>query len=117
MGTRLKQEEKIYTQFLPVLKLIEKKYEEYRLKLAKNSVLLTDKNNPYKIINWVKPKEIIIKYKSLAGVTIPILKDIIFHDYFINFFDVPYWFTYMIDNLKDVIKQSIQSQIINKQYI
>lgn len=132
--TRLKHEEKIYIQFLPVLKLkqeqlqienirIKKKYsilkntysEEKKL-LEKKSIVLTDIQNNHNINDWVNPSKIIIKYKNLAGVSIPILDGIIFNKYFISFFDAPYWFSFIVQDIKQLIIKSIELEVINKQY-
>lgn len=132
--TRLKNEEKIYTQFLPVLKLkqeqlqteqirinrklklLEEIYNKEIKKILKNISLFTDSSNLYNIGEVLRPKKIIIDHQSLAGVNIPILKNIEFHNYFINFFDVPYWFISIIKSCKILIVQFIELKIINKQY-
>jgi len=132
--TRLKQEEKIYTQFLPVLKLkqeqlqmeqirinrqitlLEKDYENEKIKIGSNVSVLPDISNPYKIRDVLYPKKIIIDKKSLAGVVIPILKSIEFKKYLINFCDVPYWFTILIKSLKKIMIKLIEIKIIRKQY-
>lgn len=132
--TRLKQEQKIYLQFLPVLKLkqeqlqielirIKRKYlsikETYINKLkeiSKNAAVLTDATSGHDILQILKPKTIHIIKKSIAGIYVPILKDVVFREYFINFFDAPCWITLIIFDLKLLIFKSIEIQVAQKQY-
>jgi V/A-type H+-transporting ATPase subunit D len=132
--TRLKQEEKIYEQFLPVLKLkqeqlqiehirikknfllIESFYSKKKKNILRNASVFPDISNPYKINKILYPEKISISNKSLAGVFIPVLKKIEFKECLINFFDSPCWFILIIDDFKDLILKNIEIQIVRKQY-
>jgi V/A-type H+-transporting ATPase subunit D len=133
--TRLKQEAKIYSQFLPVLKLkqeqlqienirIKKKYLylknvyiDMKNKIIKNIAIITDDKNKYNIKNYVLPNKIILQYKSLAGISIPILNDVIFPRNSVNLFDTQYWVSFMIKDLKQLIVKHIELKVVYQQYI
>jgi len=132
--TRLKQEEKIFLQFLPVLKLkqeqlqieqikIKKKYSELKIcykelidKAQEFTSVLPDISNPYKLDNLLYPHKISIIQKSVAGVYIPILNNVIFKEQEFNFFDAPLWFVLIISDLKSLAIKNIEIQIARKQY-
>lgn len=132
--SRLKQEEKTFTQFLPVLKLKQeqlqiekiriknnyskhqKVFEEYLKKVLDNSAVITDTHNPYNIFSSVKIKEIKVYFKSIAGVKVPFLKNLLFKNTFLNFFDTHFWFPIMVIELKNVVKINVELKILAKQY-
>jgi len=133
--TSLKQEAKIYLQFLPVLKLkqeqlqmeqirIKKKYislknvyDEKRSKVENNAEVLCDPNNPYKIEKFLRPKNIQVRYKSLAGVIIPVIESLVFETPEMIFFDAPYWLIFIIKDLKSLVTTSVEIKIVEKQYM
>merc|ERR1711981_688917 len=65
----------------------------------------------------VIPNKISIRYKSLAGIAIPILHNISFPQFFINFFDSPYWVSFMVESIRKLIVRNIQLKVIDKQYL
>jgi V/A-type H+-transporting ATPase subunit D len=132
--TRLKNEEKIYIQFLPVLKLKQEQLQIEKIRIKKkvlhmqaifdkkfdiiscNASVLTDKENYYGIDKILTIKNISTNVKSIAGVKVPIIDDIKFNKFSINFFDVPFWLIIIIDDLKDLIKSHLELKILKKQY-
>merc|ERR1712007_22319 len=132
---RLKSEQKIYNQFLPVLKLkqeqlqiekirIKKKLLQFQLnfnknldEVSRNASVLTDKDNCYNLAKLVEIKKISTMYKSIAGVKVPIINKIEFDDYFINFFDAPSWLSLFIEELKTLIIQYVELNIVKKQHL
>jgi V/A-type H+-transporting ATPase subunit D len=133
--TRLKQEIKIYQHFLPVLKLkqeqlqieqlkVKKQYqyisEQYSItkkKISPQFALFTDTANPYSIPEILTPQKITLATKSVAGITIPIIKNVLFPALFINFFDAPCWLPLIIDDIKKFILQYVEILIAKKQYM
>jgi V/A-type H+-transporting ATPase subunit D len=132
--TRMKQEEKIYLQFLPVLKLkqeqlqieqirtrkeyllLEDDYNNLIAKSLKYSRFLPDRSNPYNLEQLLTPDKISIIKKSVAGVYIPVLEHVSFQGWAINFFDAPCWLAMVSDDLKALVIKNIKIQIIKKQY-
>lgn len=133
--TRLKSEQKIYNQFLPVLKLkqeqlqiekirIKKKLLQFQLhfsqklnNISSNASVLTDKDNYYDLVKLVAIKSIDITYKSIAGVRVPIINKIEFCNHFINFFDAPSWLFVFVEEFKMLIMQYIELNTIKKQHV
>jgi V/A-type H+-transporting ATPase subunit D len=132
--TALKQEVKVYMQFLPVLKLkqeqlqieqirikkqyssLKEVYDKAKFKISKNAEVLCDPKNPYEVQNFLKPKKVSIIYKSLAGVKIPVIEHIIFDKFMVNFFDAPYWLAFLIKDLQSLVMTNIKITIVRKQY-
>lgn len=132
--TRLKQEKKIFLQFLPVLKLKQEQlqvelirvkkrlkdtkqvYQENLSNVLKNASVFSDSFGIYDFSYMCKPKNIEIIKKSIVGVSIPILTNIVFKDIFINFFDSSYWFSFIFDELKLLVYKNVEIQIIKDQY-
>lgn len=132
--TRLKQNKKVFLQFLPVLKLKQEQlqvelihikrhlkksediYKKKVLNVLKNSSVFLDPLNIYDFLSICKPNQIEVIKKSVVGVSIPILKKIVFKNIFVNFFDAPCWLILIIDDLKLLIYKNIEIQIIRNQY-
>jgi V/A-type H+-transporting ATPase subunit D len=133
--TRLKQEEKMYTQFLPVLKLKQEQLQIEKIRIKKKYVfckkeldnilnqvepnlsILTDIDNSYDIKTLVSPQNVNIVMKSIAGVKVPYLNSITFKTFFIHYFDAPWWINFVVKNIKSLIKRNIELQVIDKQYL
>jgi len=132
--TRLKINFKIYAQFLPVLKLkqeqlqieqtrikkiilsIEKEYILLKENVFSNTSIFSDELNPYDIENLITPKSIDIYKKSVAGVNIPILREIISTKRDIDIFMAPPWLLFILPQLDILVKKDIEIKIITKQY-
>jgi len=132
--TRLKINFKIYAQFLPVLKLkqeqlqieqirikrvmlgIEKEYILMKENIFSNTSIFFDETNPYDIENLIKPISIDIYKKSVAGVNIPILREIINNKSDIDVFMAPPWLLFILPQLRILVKKDIEIKIITKQY-
>ena len=95
--TRLKREEKIYSQFLPVLKLKQEQLQMEQLRIKRERENIENKIEKilinYKslisllpdfmtinIVDTIKIKKLIVGKKSIAGVKVPVLNNIIFND-------------------------------------
>merc|ERR1712110_620469 len=108
MGEQLQIEQiRIKKKYL----LLEQIYLEKKKYIITNVSVLEDILNPYKIENFITPQKIVLKYKSLAGVSIPIIETLIFQEYNINFFDSPYWVPFIIKDFKDLIHKSLELQV------
>ncbi len=132
--TRLKINSKIYAQFLPVLKLkqeqlqieqtrikkiilsIEKEYILLKENVFSNTSIFSDELNPYDIENLITPQSIDIYKKSVAGVNIPILREIISTKRDIDIFMAPPWLLFILPQLDILVKKDIEIKIITKQY-
>lgn len=132
--TRLKQEEKIYLQFLPVLKLKQEQLQIEQIRTKKkcsdlnihyNKLMvetfeyisvLPDTSNPYKLEYVLSPKKISITEKSVAGIRIPTLESVTFSKYSVNFFDSACWFIIKASDLRTLVMKNIEIQIAQKQY-
>lgn len=132
--TKLKREEKVYLQFLPVLKLKQEQLQVEQIRIKKkcsiletyynklltkaylNTSVFPDESNPYTLESILKPKKISIVKKSVAGVCIPVLENVVFDNSLINFFDSPCWFLLIISELKSLAIKNVEIQIVKKQY-
>lgn len=131
--TRLKREEKTYGQFLPVLKLKQEQLQAEQLRV-KREILKTEKElnvetetisdlisllpdpMPIDIVSLSKIKKITLKEKSIAGVRVPIIKEISFSDFEISNFGTPVWLTLGLDALKNLTKIKAEIKILEKQF-
>jgi len=132
--TRLKSNAKIYSQFLPVLKLkqeqlqieqirikriiinIKNKYILIKENIFLNTSIFSDISNPYDIEKLIKPIRVDIYTKSVAGINIPILKEIIINKCDIDTFMAPTWLLFIIPELRILVEKHIEINIIQKQY-
>lgn len=132
--TRLKQEQKVYQQFLPVLQLKQEQLQIEQIRIKKNFLLIndiyqkrfdyilsnaavfTDVDNPYCINEICCPEKITIVNTSVAGVFIPTLKGISFKKTYVNYLESPYWLSCIINELIIFVNQFIELKVINKQY-
>lgn len=131
--TKLKKEEKIYLQFLPVLKLKQEQLQIENIKIKKNiknkkieleleeikikeiMKLLNDNSINFDIKEIFKIKNIIINEKSIAGIKLPFIERIDFTEKEIFFYDNPIYIIENIETIKIIIKTFKEIEILNKQ--
>ncbi len=131
--TRLKREERMYFQFLPVLKLKQEQLQIERIKI-KNKIrsikIKFDKTKiRYKglislipdpvsidIKSIITIKALLIREKSIAGVKVPVLKEVIFNKNNIPYFNIPSWIVRGVDKLRDIVRLYIEQKIVAKQF-
>ena len=131
--TRLKQSQKTYGQFLPVLKLKQEQLQLEQIKLkrryleakARYEKTLTSTNEllpllnetlSFYLVSLLKPLHIELVDRSIAGVKVKELVDIAFSDFKPSIFENPMWIADGLPKLRDAISAKIQFDIINKQY-
>lgn len=132
--TRLKVNAKIYSQFLPVLKLkqeqlqieqirikkiivgIEEEYISMKENIFTNTSVFSDEINPYDIEKLIKPSSVDVYTKSVAGINIPIVKEVIINKYYIDAFMAPPWLLFILPELHKLIEKHIEIKVAIKQY-
>lgn len=131
--TRLKREEKIYSQFLPVLKLKQEQLQMEQLRIKRERENIENKIEKilinYKslisllpdfmtinIVDTIKIKKLIVGKKSIAGVKVPVLNNIIFNDIKLIYFGSRIWFIRGLSKLKKLTYLDAEKKIIIKQF-
>ena len=125
---------KKYSHFLPILQLKKQQLQAEMIKIKKSiniiksnkDVLINDiskwinlfgYNKEFDTLNKViNIKKIITDNYSIAGVDMQIYNNIIFNIVDYDSFYEPIWIDTAIDNVCNLIKLNIMTQILNKQY-
>ncbi len=131
--TRLKREEKIYSQFLPVLKLKQEQLQMEQLRIKRelqgtkaeldktkahyeSLIALLPDPMPIDIIDAIKVKKLVIGQKSIAGVKVPTLDDVIFNNIHLSYFGFPAWFVRGLSELHRLAYLDAKAKISSRQF-
>lgn len=63
----------------------------------------------------IKPRKIVTEMTNIAGASVPLFKDVEFDTVEYDFYDIPYWVTLAIEELKALIADSAEVQVVKKQ--
>ncbi|MBI2571951.1 MAG: V-type ATP synthase subunit D [Candidatus Schekmanbacteria bacterium] len=131
--TRLRRDEKIYLQFLPVLKLKQEQLQIEQLKLrrelqaraeafeqaraaAASMISLLPEPLPLSVRDLVKAQELVIGEKSVAGVRVPTLERVVFPSLRVSRFGNPPWVLRALPRLRTFVQLNTEIAILNEQY-
>lgn len=130
--TRLRREEKTYKQFLPVLQLKQEQLQTEQLKLKRQlagreeevararteveryAPLLAEQL-PVPLVDLVKVEHIRLAERSVAGVKVPVLEEVVFSRLAYSRFGTPAWVSTVLDDLRTLVKQSTELKILRRQ--
>lgn len=130
--TRLRREERTYQQFLPVLQLKQEQLQTEQLKLKRQLagreeelvrarreveryVPLLAEPLLVPLVDLVKVERIKLGEKSVAGVRVPVLEDVVFRKGDYSRFGTPMWVTAVLPDLRTLVKQSTELKILKRQ--
>lgn len=131
--TRLRREEKMYKQFLPVLQLKQEQLQLEQLKLkrelqgreekflaAKREVAkaapLFAEELPVDALALARVKHIELGEKSVAGVKVPTLESVSFEEREYSRFGTPPWVSRVLPALRELVRQHTELSILQRQY-
>jgi V/A-type H+-transporting ATPase subunit D len=131
--TRLRREEKTYKQFLPVLQLKQEQLQIEQLKLKRQlggreeefkrardaverSADLLAEPLAIPLVDLVKVEHIQLGEKSVAGVKVPVLEEVVFSDRDYSRFGTPAWVTAVLPELRALVRQSTELKVLKRQY-
>lgn len=131
--TRLRREEKMYKQFLPVLQLKQEQLQLEQLKLkrelqgreekflaAKREVAkaapLFAEELPVDALALARVTHIELGEKSVAGVKVPTLEAVSFEDREYSRFGTPPWVSLVLPSLRELVRQHTELSILKRQY-
>lgn len=131
--TRLRRDVKTYQQFLPVLKLKQEQLQAEQLKIRRElearraefdaarqgwqSVLpLLAEPLLIDLAELVKPRELEIGSKTIAGVAVPTLQNVCFSDVELSRFGTPAWVSRVLPRLRRFVRLQTEMSIIEQQF-
>jgi V/A-type H+-transporting ATPase subunit D len=131
--TRLRREEKMYKQFLPVLKLKQEQLQIEQLKLkrelakrkgdfeaAKTSAMaivpLLAEPLAIDVPAMVKATELVLGEKSIAGVKVPTLEKVVFPELEFSRFGTPPWVGRSLPRLRTFVRLHTELSVLERQY-
>lgn len=130
--TRLRREQKMYSQFLPVLKLKQEQLQVEALRIHRELLqigsnleelrrhhvgllaVLPDVT-PYDIISLCRAEHVGVISKSIAGVRVPVLQELIFNKLKIDLFGTPSWMIRGLSILRQFTTLNIELSIKEEQ--
>ncbi len=130
--TRLRREEKTYKQFLPVLQLKQEQLQTEQLRLRRQLagreeelararteveryVPLLGEMLPVPLVDLVKVEKVRLGEKSVAGVKVPVLEEVVFSRLEYSRFGTPAWVTSVLTDLRSLVKQSTELKVLRRQ--
>ena len=130
--TRLRREEKTYKQFLPVLQLKQEQLQTEQLKLkrqlaGREAELLRARQEveryapllaeplPVPLLDLVKVERIRLGEKSVAGVKVPVLEEVVFSQLEYSRFGTPVWVSSVLGDLRTLVRQSTELKVLRRQ--
>lgn len=131
--TLLRRQEKMYGQFLPVLKLkqeqlqmeqlrlkrdlvgLEEQFEEVR-KASSSLLSLLPEELPFSLVQLVRARDLVLGEKSIAGVRVPMLDKVVFTDVQVPRFGVPPWVVRACSKLRDFVKLHAEINVVREQF-
>ncbi len=130
--TRLRREEKTYKQFLPVLQLKQEQLQTEQLRLRRQLagreeelararteveryVPLLGEVLPVPLVDLVKVEKVRLGEKSVAGVKVPVLEEVVFSRLEYSRFGTPAWVTSVLTDLRSLVKQSTELKVLRRQ--
>ncbi len=130
--TRLRREEKTYKQFLPVLQLKQEQLQTEQLKLkrqlaGREEELLRARREveryapllaeplPVPLVDLVKVERIRLGERSVAGVRVPILEEVVFSRREYSRFGSPVWVSAVLGDLRALVRQSTELKVLRRQ--
>lgn len=130
--TRLRREEKTYKQFLPVLQLKQEQLQTEQLRLRRQLAgreeelararaeveryaPLLGEPLPVPLIDLVKVEKVRLGEKSVAGVKVPVLEEVVFSRLEYSRFGTPVWVTGVLRDLRSLVKQSTELKVLRRQ--
>jgi len=131
--TRLRREEKMYKQFLPVLQLKQEQLQLEQLKLRRElqaregrfeeakkvvqrAAPLFPEPLPVNVLDLAKVRHIEIGEKSVAGVKVPTLVHVEFNDRDYSRFGTPPWVSLALPGLRELVRMYTELAVIKKQF-
>ncbi len=131
--TRLRRDVKTYQQFLPVLKLKQEQLQAEQLKIRRElearraefeaarqgwqSVLpLLAEPLLIDLAELVRPRELEIGSKTVAGVAVPTLQNVRFSDVELSRFGTPAWVSRVLPRLRRFVRLQTEMSIIEQQF-
>lgn len=130
--TRLRREEKTYKQFLPVLQLKQEQLQVEQLKLkrqlagreeelerARQEVgryaPLFAESLTIPLADLVKVERIRLGERSIAGVKVPVLDEVVFSQLEYSRFGTPLWVSLVLLDLRTLVRQSTELRVLKRQ--
>jgi len=130
--TRLRREEKTYKQFLPVLQLKQEQLQTEQLKLKRQPsgreeelakaraeveryAPLLAEPLPVPLSDLVKVERIQLGEKSVAGVKVPILQEVVFSERDYSRFGSPMWVSGVLKELRSLVRQTTELKVLRRQ--
>ena len=130
--TRLRREEKTYKQFLPVLQLKQEQLQTEQLKLkrqlagreeeltrARREVeryaQLLAQPLPVPLVDLVKVERLRLGEKSVAGVKVPVLEEVVFSQLEYSRFGTPVWVSSVLGDVRTLVRQSTELKVLRRQ--
>lgn len=130
--TRLRREEKTYKQFLPVLQLKQEQLQTEQLKLKRQLAGREDElaraqrevehyapllaeSLPVPLVDLVKVERIRLGVKSVAGVKVPVLEEVVFSEREYSRFGTPVWVSAVLGDLRSLVKQTTELKVLRRQ--
>lgn len=131
--TRLRREEKMYKQFLPVLQLKQEQLQLEQLKLRRElekregrfaeskkvvqqAAPLFPEPLPVHVLDLAKVRHIEIGEKSVAGVKVPTLVSVEFNDRDYSRFGTPPWVSRALPGLRELVRMYTELSVLRKQF-
>ncbi len=130
--TRLRREEKMYQQFLPVLQLKQEQLQTEQLKLKRllggREVELAERRRSVEryapllaepllvpLVDLVKVDRIRMGERSIAGVKVPVLEEVVFSDRDYSRFGTAMWLSGVLADLRTLVRESTELRVLRRQ--
>lgn len=131
--TRLRREVKTYQQFLPVLKLKQEQLQAEQLKIRRELELrraefeearrgwepvlpLFGEPALIDLVELVRPRELVIGSKTVAGVEVPVLESARFTSVQVSRFGTPAWLVRVLPRLRRFVQLTTEVGILEQQF-
>jgi V/A-type H+/Na+-transporting ATPase subunit D len=131
--TRLRREEKMYKQFLPVLQLKQEQLQIEQLKLKRElagreekflrakaevqrAAPLFAERLPVDALSLARVRHLELGEKSVAGVKVPTLEKVVFEDREFSRFATPPWVSLVLPPLRELVRQHTELSVYKRQY-
>lgn len=121
----------LFSRYLPTLQLkkqqlqtvmrrISEELENKRMKLEDDLEEIDEwvsvMGEPFEFENYIVVKEVKVKSVSIGGIQLPVFDSVIYDKFSYDLFTVPLWADSAIDKAKQLKSQTIEIDILKKQY-
>ena len=131
--TRMRRQQQMYQQFLPILKLKKEQLQMEHLRLKReverdrglfeqarkavnHIVPLLAERLPLDFTAMSRAKDIVIREKIIAGVHVPVLEEVVFPEIDAPKFGMPPWVSRSLPRLRALVEARIRVSIREEQY-